>query len=314
MPEYVLAYDGGCSSCSETGAWIESYSRGRVTARNLRDPDIQTLRRKALGAQARWEPVLLRVTGDRVQGWTGRAMMVRVAYILGPLGAMRVAETVRAPQPADQGRRRFLRALPGAAAAALFLSGSEAWADAREPNSLKVQDISASDRRNLVQAARQHPDFVLLQQYLVADDYVLEFWDAKDALDSQGTRLRSVAGATFIKPGSEEVILAYGEQSDGTSFAYAIAGEGDDKYALTVDSAVVRRLDRSEEVQAQAAQVSCVDVCLAVCNVGCSCCSCGLICVIVCAANPVCAIICSGICAAVCGFGVCNRPACESVC
>lgn len=312
MSEWILAYDAGCANCASVAERIEQISGGRLTARNLRDPQVTEWRQEALGNEAPWEPTLIHVEQKRVRAWVGRRMMVRAGLLLGPRKTSAVADLIQGVTTApNEGRRRLLKMLPGAAAATFFLQGGAAWAGGDEAPALDVRHIGNDVRGRLMRGAKRHPDFRAVQGYLSDNGYKLAGWDAKEARDEQAVWLRSVVAASFAHPDGDVVELAYGEGSDGSTWAYAVGGHGEERYALVNEASGVRRIERSEAAETQ---ITCVSVCLIICNIGCSCCSCGLICIIACAANPFCAIICGGICAAVCGYGVCNTSACRAAC
>jgi hypothetical protein len=127
MERYLL-FDSGCSVCTGLAQAIERESNGWLTARSLRDAEMQALL-KETRPEWRWEPTLLEVDGARVRVFTGLKLRARVALGLGPKRAWRVAELVQQAdstqierKPFFSKRRQFLK---GAAifSGALMLPG-----------------------------------------------------------------------------------------------------------------------------------------------------------------------------------------------
>lgn len=82
--QWVLGFDGGCSTCLLIAERIVELSSGRIVARNLYASDVRSWRERALGVDAPWLPTLLRVEDDdRVQAWIGPAMALRLGQIIG---------------------------------------------------------------------------------------------------------------------------------------------------------------------------------------------------------------------------------------
>lgn len=44
---YCLGFDGDCATCTKMAHDLEALSAGRLTARNLRDPEVQGWRERA---------------------------------------------------------------------------------------------------------------------------------------------------------------------------------------------------------------------------------------------------------------------------
>lgn len=105
--------------------------QGRLSARNLREPEVQAWLTRTLGAGAPWTPTLFAVTGEQVRAWRRLGMAWQLSRLLGPARMWRIARvlgedstsTDAAPNP---GRRRFLRTVGGAALGLAVLSGTKA--------------------------------------------------------------------------------------------------------------------------------------------------------------------------------------------
>jgi len=125
---WVLGFDGGCLSCTDMARQIEILSGGRLTARSLRDPEVAEWRRRTLGEQGPWTPMLFSVSGTRVRAWRGSGMALRLTRLLGPASMGRIAFLLGkrgaafepAPNPA---RRQFVRTAAGAALGLALLAG-----------------------------------------------------------------------------------------------------------------------------------------------------------------------------------------------
>lgn len=94
MAERYLLFDAGCLACSRLARDIEHATDGRIVARSLREPAMQTL---LDGAQPgwRWEPTLVEVDGARARAYTGAALRAKLFLVVGPRRTLRVAHLVR---------------------------------------------------------------------------------------------------------------------------------------------------------------------------------------------------------------------------
>jgi hypothetical protein len=138
MTTWVLAFDAGCVACSRMAQRVQAVTGTAVQVRGLSEPAVRQWRERALGPAAPWAPTLLAVAGEQVRAWTGAALSVRLARLLGARRAVRVVRSLAEVQGAaevgsggaETGRRRLLLAIPGAAAAALVVTGGSgaAWA------------------------------------------------------------------------------------------------------------------------------------------------------------------------------------------
>ncbi|MEU5696752.1 bacteriocin fulvocin C-related protein [Actinosynnema sp. NPDC020468] len=128
----VLAFDASCGRCREVSGAVAGASGGRLEVLPLDNDAVRAWR----GADAPWEPTLIRVDGDDVRVWTGRAMAWRLARELGPRATARVLRAlgdVGAPRENTLGRKQFLRLAGGVAVAVgLVATGrAAAFADTR---------------------------------------------------------------------------------------------------------------------------------------------------------------------------------------
>lgn len=137
--EWFLGYDSACSSCSSLREAVDEIAGGDLVTISLHDPIVTYWREKALGPDAPWAPTLFRVRGDRVEAWVGRRIALRLAAVLGPQKALRLARAVgEAANVSGEerngiDRRAFLRGLGGVAAGVALLQVSEADAQEIDP-------------------------------------------------------------------------------------------------------------------------------------------------------------------------------------
>ncbi|MEV1023211.1 bacteriocin fulvocin C-related protein [Streptomyces sp. NPDC050264] len=105
---------------------------GTLATAGLTEPRIRGLRARALGEGAEWAPTLLAVDGDQVRAWTGTALSLRLARLLGPSDSLRV---VRALRDLDvlrsPSRRGILKAVPGLALGTFLVTGGLATSPAQ---------------------------------------------------------------------------------------------------------------------------------------------------------------------------------------
>jgi hypothetical protein len=137
---WVLAFDASCGTCRQISAVVAQACEGRLEVLPLSQPEVQSWREQALGAQAPWAPTLLRIDGGGVHGWTGVSMAVPLARRLGPrptvrvlrgLGQLRHQAAGHLDGPAQEGSRgkamgrsQFLRLGAGAlVAGGLIITG-----------------------------------------------------------------------------------------------------------------------------------------------------------------------------------------------
>lgn len=121
-----LLFDSGCSLCTQLARDIERESSGLLTARSLRDPDLQAL----LDVQRpgwRWEPMLLEDNGRAVRVWSGFPLRLRLLSLLGLKRSLRVAAMVARLEHSrratfQQERRALLKS--GVAAIGVMALGS----------------------------------------------------------------------------------------------------------------------------------------------------------------------------------------------
>ncbi|WP_448605331.1 hypothetical protein [Thermoflexus hugenholtzii] len=172
MTERYLLFDSGCAVCTALAREVEALSGGRLGVRSLREPEVQALLNQACPGW-RWEPMLVEIEGERVRVWAGLSLRARLVQVLGPIRALRVAQTVaRMGGPVlgvDWGRRRFLGRALGALAGLLLArhAGQAAAAAPPPPTSggLPIRRSRQLDREEQAQALerfRTHPDLQAL--------------------------------------------------------------------------------------------------------------------------------------------------------
>lgn len=117
-----LLFDAGCGVCTSLAQEIEREAVGWLTARSLRDVDMQDLLVRAK-RDWKWEPTLLEVKGGTVRAYTGLELRLRLIVGLGLKRAWRVTQVVHRaiiPDRASE-RRDFLRR------GVVFSSALAAW-------------------------------------------------------------------------------------------------------------------------------------------------------------------------------------------
>ncbi|MEV0755283.1 bacteriocin fulvocin C-related protein [Streptosporangium sp. NPDC050280] len=128
----MLAFDASCGQCHKISRAIARESGDKVEILGLRDPDVRQWRKLSLGEEAPWAPTLIRIRDSAVHAWTGPAMGLRLAYILGPgktiillrtIGELRNLAKGQVPEAGgySMGRAQFLRLSAGLGVAAAFL-------------------------------------------------------------------------------------------------------------------------------------------------------------------------------------------------
>ncbi|MFD2467630.1 bacteriocin fulvocin C-related protein [Amycolatopsis silviterrae] len=127
MSEWILAFDAGCGTCAGIADRISAEAGDRLTVAGLGEDRIGALRQQALGDHPPFAPTLLLVDGDRVRGWTGPALSLRLARVLGPARSIAVVRALNQADLTVHGdRRRFLKLVPAAALGAFVLTGGAA--------------------------------------------------------------------------------------------------------------------------------------------------------------------------------------------
>ncbi|MFF2993456.1 bacteriocin fulvocin C-related protein [Streptomyces sp. NPDC057950] len=133
---------------------------GALTTAGLTEPRIRGLRARALGDGAEWAPTLLAVSGDRVRAWTGTALSLRLARLLGPSASLRV---VRALRDLDvlrpPSRRGILRAVPGLALGTFLVTGGLAASPAQAVTRSKGSKAARWVKANLDRLPSGYSEF-----------------------------------------------------------------------------------------------------------------------------------------------------------
>lgn len=91
-PRWVLGFDGECPFCREVAARVAWVGEGRIAVRSLQDPEVAGWRKHALGDLAAWTPTLFLIRGKRINAWTGRRLVLRLAWTIGLRRALLLAE------------------------------------------------------------------------------------------------------------------------------------------------------------------------------------------------------------------------------
>ncbi|MFD5080000.1 bacteriocin fulvocin C-related protein [Streptomyces sp. NPDC058371] len=116
---------------------------------------------RALGEGAEWAPTLLAVNGDQVRAWTGTALSLRLARLLGPADSLRV---VRALRDVDvlrsPSRRGILKAVPGLALGTFLVTGGLAASPAQAVTRAKGSKASRWVKANADRLPSGYSEFV----------------------------------------------------------------------------------------------------------------------------------------------------------
>ncbi len=128
--QWVLAFDGLCHTCTTMARQVELIADGRLTVKSLHSRQVIAWREQALGENPPRIPTLLAVNDANVRAWTHLAMGWRLARLVGPRKVWQISNIlaeIGRPRAAayDPGRRRFVKALGGAAVALSILSGAK---------------------------------------------------------------------------------------------------------------------------------------------------------------------------------------------
>lgn len=150
-----LVFDAGCSTCRDLADAIQDAVGPKLLAINIRDDRAKELLRRAFPDGYRFVPYLVTVDRhQRVHAWTGTALAIRLAWLMGPRHAWRAWTRARNlgislsghRQPNDHGmsRRNFLKVstaiasalglaslFPATPASAVYACGSCSGSEAR---------------------------------------------------------------------------------------------------------------------------------------------------------------------------------------
>lgn len=116
MKRYLL-FNPGCALCTQLAQAVEQEAQGWLSGRSLHDRQMQALLKQAR-PNARWEPTLLEVDGERVQAFTGLRLELQLALGLGPRRCWRILRLIEQATPprgaTESARRTFLKGAAGA--------------------------------------------------------------------------------------------------------------------------------------------------------------------------------------------------------
>jgi hypothetical protein len=143
MSRWILAFDAGCQSCISISDRVrDAVAEDWLEVRDLAEPEMLELRRRALGDNPPWLPTLIAVDDEtQIRAWTGAALSMRLARLLGPARSLRVVRALAQEKtPENANRRRFLKVVPGVAVGGILLSGGAASATTG-PSGSAGQDV-----------------------------------------------------------------------------------------------------------------------------------------------------------------------------
>ncbi|MFI7320261.1 bacteriocin fulvocin C-related protein [Streptomyces venezuelae] len=161
MSEWILAFDADCRFCEEVVDRVQDCVEGRLATAGLTEPRIRALRAQALGDGAEWAPTLLAVDGDQVRAWTGTALSLRLARLLGPANSLRVVRALRGLDALrSPGRRGILKAVPGLALGTFLVTGGLATSPAQAVSRAKGSKASRWVQANPDRLPTRYAEFV----------------------------------------------------------------------------------------------------------------------------------------------------------
>ncbi|THV30201.1 bacteriocin fulvocin C-related protein [Glycomyces paridis] len=154
-PRWIMAFDASCGSCRTIAAAVEEACGDKLEVKPLRSDQVEAWRRKAFGAEAPFEPTLLRVRGGRVRAWTGKPMALQLARRLGPRDTIRLlrafGDREEAARATGNGlsRKGFLRIGTGLGAAAGIVLAGRSPAFAEDVQGREIRDWLEANRGSL---------------------------------------------------------------------------------------------------------------------------------------------------------------------
>lgn len=177
MQRYLL-FDSGCAMCTGLAQAVEQETSGWLTARSLRDQEMQALLHEA---KPDWgfEPTLLEVKSKRARAYTGAGMRAHLALTLGPRKALRIAQLVRhytrptTSRSEGTDRRGFLRGA-SAVAGGLFLAGvgmRSGGALAASQDGTDIHQLEGPDAQPYIGRAQANGGMQKLQDYFQRRGY-----------------------------------------------------------------------------------------------------------------------------------------------
>lgn len=301
---WILGFDGWCLSCTALARQLEALSDGRLTARSLREPEVQAWRAQTLGADAPWTPALFAVGDGRVRAWRRLGMAWRLSRLLGPGKMWQIARLLGESGVSTDGatnpaRRQFVKTVGGAAFGLAILQGIKAFnplpAAGAGETTIKLADARTRDR--MLKKAGKDDGVRLLSARLHKDGFGVSKAPSVFVAQEGGQALRTAVVTEYSAAGGMTATLGFSVEPDGQSLAQAlVAKDGELSHGLRVNNAGAVEIITPGVV---AASTNC-NLCKGICNFG----GCGLGCftvsILFCGIG---APICSTICRALCSLG-----------
>lgn len=253
--QWVLGFDGGCSTCGRLAQELVALSDGKLTAKSLRSAEVQGWREQALGVKAPWAPTLFAVEGESVRAWTGKGLVARLGRLVGPHKLWRIAMLVGGlmeplEEPASRGRRVVLRrGIIGTAASLALLNGgvgtrglaalAQGLAEDRvssaantQKSRYAVEKLDNNRFNDMERRAKNDRSFQIIREYFT-HEHSGRGWGAKGRdglrLTRDGDRVRDVFAITFVKPGDDEWShVIYAEEDGGKRGSHVYLWKGKD--------------------------------------------------------------------------------------
>ncbi len=160
----VLGFDAGCVTCSELAKKIEETVGDRLEVFNLRHPQVEVWRGRALGEDAPWAPTLFEVGSDSIKAWTGRRMGLVLAGKLGIFATWRVMQTLGEVQDKLAGADIRQKTSAGALSRGKFLKGASGTVLAFGLFSGSAVPAFANSKQKAVKAGEQAERAIFLME------------------------------------------------------------------------------------------------------------------------------------------------------
>lgn len=156
---WILAFDASCGKCREIARIVAQARERKLEVLPLTHSDVKRWRAQSLSFPAPWAPTLIKVEGEIVQSWTGRAIAIPLARRLGPRSTLRVVRALGQLRDPDHpiaasgdstSLKSFLRLVAGVAVVTVVLATNQLPGFA-ESGSSKARAWVAANRNRLPQ-------------------------------------------------------------------------------------------------------------------------------------------------------------------
>lgn len=339
--EWILGFDGGCTTCIGMAQKVETISEGKISTISLYHPEAQLWRAKTVGINSPWVPTLFEIKGEKVKAWTGLGMTLQFIKLLGVKKSWKVIGAIgqvdEPSQSSSAQRRNFLKAFSGGLAATVVIAmGGRSMANPALDESAGKITAELADKSTydeMISAANKHSGFLKLKERVKE----LGFGDGSQPkvyyVEQGGKHLRTLLMIEYYDSETKTSAgLAFGydaQKRDEGFWTHIIVNPEDEQdpgYMLKIDEeGNIKKFDfdkfselkkyfsadaRTKQIP-QGSRRSC-RICKAVCGLGCNL-GANAVCSIVCGGEPLCSNFCVAFFFAICnacGPGCDNTPFC----